>query len=128
MRGVLLDLNIALDIFLARKPWSTEAAAIWKANPEGRVVAYFASISVPTLFYVVRKQRGLALAQMAVADCLSSLTIITVALSTLRLAATGHRLRGQPPDRLSRGSRARCHRHPRPQGLRRFAHPGVIPR
>jgi predicted nucleic acid-binding protein len=89
MNRVLLDLNIALDIFLARQPWSTEAVAIWKANHEGSVDAHFASVSVPTLFYVVRKHRGLVLARMAVEDCLSSLTIITVALSTLRLAATG---------------------------------------
>jgi predicted nucleic acid-binding protein len=89
MRSVLLDLNIALDVFLARQPWSTEAVAIWKANHEDRIVAHFASVSVPTLFYVMRKQRGLALAQMAVADCLSSLTIITASLSTLRLAAIG---------------------------------------
>lgn len=89
MTRVLLDLNIALELFLARQPWSTEAAAIWKANHKGRVVGYFASVSVPTLSYVIRKQRGLVLAQMAVADCLSSLTIIPVSLSTLRLAATG---------------------------------------
>lgn len=89
MRRVLVDLNIALDIFLARQPWSTEAAAIWKANHEGSVDAYFASVSVPTLFYVIRKQRGLVLAQRAVADCLTSPTIIPVALSTLRLAAIG---------------------------------------
>jgi predicted nucleic acid-binding protein len=89
MRRVLLDLNIALDIFLARQPWSTEAAAIWKANHEGSIDAYFASVSVPTLFYVIRKQRGLVLAQMAVEDCLNSLTIIPVSLSTLRLAAAG---------------------------------------
>jgi predicted nucleic acid-binding protein len=89
MSRFLLDLNVVLDLFLARLPWSTEAAEIWKANHEGRIVAYFASVSVPTLFYVMPKQVGLPLAQKAVADCLGSLTITSVSLSTLRIAATG---------------------------------------
>jgi predicted nucleic acid-binding protein len=87
--SLLLDLNVVLDLFLARQPWSTEAAEIWKANRDGRIVAHLASVSVPTLFYVMRKQVGLSLAQTAVEDCLNSLTIASVSLSTLRMAALG---------------------------------------
>ncbi len=87
MMGVLLDLNIALDVFLARQPWFAEGTALWQANHEKSLVAHLASFSLPTLFYVMRKQRSSALALQAVEDCLASLTIIPVSLSTLRLAA-----------------------------------------
>ncbi len=89
MTSFLLDLNVVLDLFLARQPWSTEAEEIWKANRDGRIVAHFASVSVPTLFYVMRKQVGFMLAQTAVEDCLNSLTIASVSLTTLRMAALG---------------------------------------
>ncbi len=87
MMGVLLDLNIPLDLFLSRQPWLAEGTAIWEANHQGEIVAHLASFSVSTLFYIMRKQRGLELARQAVEDCLNSLTIIPVSLSTLRLAA-----------------------------------------
>lgn len=88
MNDVLLDLNVVLDVFLIRQPWVVEAEAVLEANREGRITAYFSSASVPTLFYVVRKQRDLALAHLAVADCLRSLTIVPIDYSTLELART----------------------------------------
>src|SRR2546423_846696 len=86
---VLLDLNVILDLFLVRQPWCDEAAAIWDANTLRQIEASLSSASFPTLFYLVRKQGGRSLAQRAVTDCLNSLTVVPVDVSSLRLAAIG---------------------------------------
>jgi predicted nucleic acid-binding protein len=84
---ILLDLNVVLD--LVRRPWCDDSAAIWDANSQRQVDAYLSSASFPTLFYLVRKHGGRSLAQRAVTDCLNSLTIVPVNVSSLRLAAMG---------------------------------------
>lgn len=63
MTTVLLDLNVVLDLFLGRQPWAVESAANWNANHQGEIVASFAAVSVPTLFYVARKQLGYSFAR-----------------------------------------------------------------
>jgi predicted nucleic acid-binding protein len=42
---VLLDTNILLDVLLKRLPWEAEAAAIWQASEESRLVS---SVTDPT--------------------------------------------------------------------------------
>ena len=86
MTRVLLDLNVVLDVFLDRPPWSTDAEAIWNGSRDSHLTAYFCSASFPTLFYVLRKQLGLPWAHLAVADCLNSLAIVPVSRTTLELA------------------------------------------
>lgn len=86
---VLLDLNVVLDLFLVRQPWCDDAAAIWDANSRRQIDAYLSSASFPTLFYLVCKHGGRSLAQRAVTDCLNTLTIVPVDVSSLRLAAMG---------------------------------------
>jgi predicted nucleic acid-binding protein len=86
---VLLDLNVVLDLFLVRKPWCDDSAAIWDANSRRQIDAHLSSASFPTLFYLVRKHGGRSLAQRAVTDCLNSLAIVPVDVSSLRLAAMG---------------------------------------
>jgi predicted nucleic acid-binding protein len=86
---VLLDLNVVLDLFLVRKPWCDDSAAIWDANSQGQIGAFLSSASFPTLFYLVRKHGGPSLGQRGVTDCLNSLTIVPVDVSSLRLAAMG---------------------------------------
>lgn len=87
--NALLDLNVVLDIFLLRQPWLAEAGAIWEANGAGTITAYLSSASMPTIFYVIRKQMDQAHARMAVEDCLRSLAIVPVGRTTLELALVG---------------------------------------
>jgi hypothetical protein len=39
-----------------RQPWLVQAGALWEANRAGPITAFVASVSVPAIFYVVRKQ------------------------------------------------------------------------
>lgn len=86
MRRVLLDVNVVLDLLLARQPWATEAADLWEAHTQGRLDAFLAAFSVPTIFYIVRRQTDLATAQAAVRDCLATLEIAPVDRTTLEAA------------------------------------------
>ena len=56
---VLLDTNILLDVLLKRLPWEAEAAAIWQASEESRLMASVTSLSVANMFYVARRHAGL---------------------------------------------------------------------
>lgn len=83
---VLLDLNIILDVLLNRAPWVADSAATWDAHRAGEIVAHVAAFSVPTVFYVVRRQSDLQRAHDGVRICLESLEIAPVSRSTLELA------------------------------------------
>lgn len=52
---VLLDLNVLLDFLLDRVPWNADAAEIWKAHHEQRLMAVVSVASLPTLFYLVQR-------------------------------------------------------------------------
>lgn len=84
----LFDLNIILDVLLDRDPWRDEAGALWNANCDGRLDASNCAVSLPTLFYIMRRQVGLSQARLAVTTCLQSLIIIPVDRLALELAGT----------------------------------------
>ena len=84
--NVLLDINVILDVLLDRAPWVTEATEVWDAHHQGRLTAYVASFSIPTIFYVVRRQNDLTEVHEAVRVCLEGLQIAAVGRSTLELA------------------------------------------
>ena len=85
---VLLDLNVVLDVVLGREPWRAEADAIWDANRGAGSTLGCPPPRLPTLFYVVRKQEGLARAHLAVANCLRSLEIVPVDRTAVEMATT----------------------------------------
>ena len=86
--NVLLDVNVVLDVFLARQPWFGDASQVWDAHRNGQITAAVAAFAIPTVFYVVRRQTDLAHAHDAVRICLTTLEIIPVLRSTLELART----------------------------------------
>lgn len=83
---ILLDVNVVLDVLLNRSPWAAEAAAVWDAHRDGRISAHLAAFSVPTIFYIVRRQNDLAKAHESVRLCLETLETAPVTRSTLELA------------------------------------------
>jgi predicted nucleic acid-binding protein len=84
--NVLLDINVILDVLLNRAPWVSDAADVWDAHDRGRLNAYVAAFSIPTIFYVVRRQNDLTEAHEAVRICLETLEISPVGRSTLEFA------------------------------------------
>jgi predicted nucleic acid-binding protein len=85
---VLLDINVVLDLLLNRVPWATDAAAIWDAHRNGQLQAFLAAFSLPTIFYVVRRQANLAAAHAAVGACLTTLEIVPVDRAALETTQT----------------------------------------
>lgn len=85
---ILLDLNVILDVVLDREPFVTDALALCRECAEGRAVGYVSAISIPTLFYVVRKAKSLDAAHESVRLCLESFDIAPVSREELILART----------------------------------------
>jgi hypothetical protein len=88
MTGILLDINIVLDVFLARDPWLADSASVIQAGLDGKATAYLSAASVPTMFYLVRRNADLAKARAVVDECLRSFQILRVDRRALELAAT----------------------------------------
>ena len=70
MKRLLLDVNIALDLVLARPPFSTEAAALWGAAETGRVEIVLPAHGVTTVYYLAARAKGNAFAARVVEDLL----------------------------------------------------------
>ena len=85
---ILLDINVVLDVLLDRQPWVANAREIWRACDEGRATGVLAAISLPTIFYIVRKVAGLDKAREAVDVCLDAFEICAVDARVLDTART----------------------------------------
>lgn len=59
MIAVLLDINVVLDVFLARSPWPADAALVIQAGLDGRIRAHLSAATLPTIFYLVRRNADL---------------------------------------------------------------------
>lgn len=86
MRQYLLDINVVLDLLLNRSPWAADAASIWDAHRYGRIRALVAAFSLPTVFYIVRRQAGIPAARTAVQACSTTLDIAPTDHATLLAA------------------------------------------
>jgi len=86
MKRYLLDTNVLLDLFLNRMPWAADMAVIWDAHRQKQIQALFAAFTLPTIFYIVRKQAGLSTAQTTVNACLTTLDVAPIDQSTLLAA------------------------------------------
>ncbi len=67
---LLLDINIILDVVLAREPWAGDAARLLSAAEEGRVAGFIAGHTVTTVHYLVSRERDARAAATAVTDLL----------------------------------------------------------
>ncbi len=87
---VLIDSNIALDVFLPSRglPASELQSSndIWRANDERRIVAHLTASSLTDIFYISERHTNVTLARQAVRTCLKSLRICTVDYSALKYA------------------------------------------
>ena len=85
---ILFDINVVLDVLLKRKPWVTEAVAVWRANDEGQIVGYISASAMTDIFYIARRLAGLEIARTTIRTCLEAFEICTVDRQTLEQAET----------------------------------------
>ena len=86
MKQYLLDTSVVLDLLLNRPPWAADATVIWEAHRHHHIRAWIAAFTVPTIFYVVRKQAGIPAARTAVHACMTTLDIVPTDQATLLTA------------------------------------------
>ena len=84
--NVLIDINLLLDIFLAREPWLSEAREVWAAHHRRAIVGHIAAHGFMNLFYVARRIVGSEKARDAVSLCLRIFDVLPVGRAELEQA------------------------------------------
>jgi predicted nucleic acid-binding protein len=57
-KRILLDVNIIMDLLLARKPFAEDAKALFQRAIDGEIEIYITSCSINTLVYYIEKAIG----------------------------------------------------------------------
>jgi len=74
--SLLVDTNVVLDVILGRAPWAGEGALVLDAIVRLEVRGFVAAHTITTVYYIVEKARGRAIATTAVSDLLQVLTVV----------------------------------------------------
>jgi len=56
--ALFIDINIILDIFLKREPFYAASAQVFSLIENREFDGYLSALSYPTLFYLLRKEKG----------------------------------------------------------------------
>jgi predicted nucleic acid-binding protein len=73
---LLLDINVILDVILAREPWFQDAALLLSAIEEQRAEGWVASHTPPTIHYLVQRDRTRKIAARAITDLLRIVQVV----------------------------------------------------
>jgi predicted nucleic acid-binding protein len=87
---VLVDTNIILDYLLERELFVTDAEALFETIESQRIEGYVTATTLTDIFYIVRKERGIATAKQAVSRILAGMKICTVDRSILEAAISSN--------------------------------------
>jgi predicted nucleic acid-binding protein len=83
---VLIDTNIVLDFLQEREPFVDNAARLFHRIDAGELEGFIAATTITNIYYIIRKVAGKAVAQDAITQVLSDLTICAVDLEVLEQA------------------------------------------
>ena len=75
---ILIDTNVILDFFLARKPNNESAKKLFELICQERVAAYTTASSITDIYYIVEKRLGDDVARGALKNLFNLVGIITV--------------------------------------------------
>lgn len=75
---LLLDINVLLDVVLAREPWARAAAELLTLVEEGKAAGFVAGHTLTTVHYVVLRARDRETAASAVTDLLRILRVVPI--------------------------------------------------
>lgn len=88
MKRFLVDLDVVLDVLLDRAPHAEASAALWAAIETGSAEGWIAGHGLPTVFYLVSRQRDRETAHRVVRDLLTIFRIAPVGEDVIRRAVT----------------------------------------
>jgi predicted nucleic acid-binding protein len=83
---ILIDLNILLDVLQKREPFYSASANLLAAVETVRVDGYVAAHSLTTLFYLIKKDRGIADAKALITNLLQFIKVASVDQTTIEQA------------------------------------------
>lgn len=83
---LLLDINVILDVVLARSSWATDAARLLGSVERGEHDGWIAAHTVTTVHYLVARARDRKAAALAVADLLDIAGVVEVGADDFRRA------------------------------------------
>jgi len=83
---ILLDINVILDIFLDRAPHADASSAVWAAVEKGQVDGVLAAHAVTTIHYILKSERGGAVARKTIESILRMLDVASVNAQVIRTA------------------------------------------
>jgi predicted nucleic acid-binding protein len=83
---ILIDLNILLDVLQKREPFYSASANLLAAVETVRVDGYVAAHSLTTLFYLIKKDRGIADAKALITNLLQFIKVAPVDQTTIEQA------------------------------------------
>lgn len=75
---LLVDINVILDVLLAREPWAHHSAQLLAALEDGRVEGYVAAHTITTIHYIVAREKGKHVAARAVTDILRVVRVVPI--------------------------------------------------
>lgn len=78
MKRLLLDVNVVLDVLLARSPHVAGASAVWAQVELGRAEGFVPAHGITTIYYLARRSRDRGFAHRAVSDLLSVFRVAVV--------------------------------------------------
>ncbi len=84
--GVLIDLNVILDVLQKREPFYEASARLLSAAETGKIEGYIASHCLTTLFYLIQKDKGKAVARATITNILQIVKIAPVDQTTIEQA------------------------------------------
>lgn len=83
---ILVDLNVLLDVFYKREPFYELSARILGLIESGQVTGFVASHSLPTLFYILKKDQAIKNPKTIVSNLLQIIKVASVDQSTIEQA------------------------------------------
>jgi predicted nucleic acid-binding protein len=75
---VLIDVNVVLDVLLAREPWAGDSARLLDAAERKAISGHVAGHTITTAYYIVARASGPKKAATAVTDLLRFLHIVPI--------------------------------------------------
>ena len=64
--NVFLDTNVLLDVFARRKPFYADSAQVWTLAETAQITGFASVLSLPNLFYLLRRAKGPKAARQAI--------------------------------------------------------------
>ena len=88
-RRIMVDLNVILDVLQNRAGWVVASAGVCALCAEGKIIGFVPPHALTTIYYIVRKHGGKALADKAIDWVLSAFKVARCGEAEFRTARNG---------------------------------------